>query len=119
MVSLLRLTLVDPPSADGEVIACTDDLAPRASVGSVPEGMDPTQHVEFIVTVGDFTEDIDLDGNAALAGAPGSQTEYAPSADWFDGEGGGAAHLGIIDLSADRRERRGARRRSHGHSRHR
>ncbi|MGM7698100.1 hypothetical protein [Microbacterium sp. A84] len=83
----VTVALVDPPSADGAETVCTADLSPRASIGGVPEGVDPTQDVEFIVTVGDVTDDVDLDGNSALAGTPGSETEYAPSAGWFDDEG--------------------------------
>lgn len=83
----VTVSLADPPSSDGAEKACTSDLAPRASVGAVPEGVDPTQDVEFIVTVGDVTDDVDLDGNPALKAAPGSSTDYAPSAGWFDDEG--------------------------------
>lgn len=64
--------------------ACTDDLVPRASLGAIPEGVDPTKNVELVVTLGDVTDDVDLDGNAALtAGAAGTD----PSAGWFDDEG--------------------------------
>lgn len=79
--------LVDPPSSDGAEKACTADLSARASLGALPEGVDPTKDVEFIVTVGDVTDDVDLDGNPALTGTPGSSTEFAPSAGWFDDEG--------------------------------
>lgn len=83
----VTVSLVDPPSSDGEEKACTADLAARASVGGIPEGVDPTKDVEFVVTVGDVTDDVDLDGNSALTGTPGSSTEYAPSAGWFDDDG--------------------------------
>ena len=87
----VTVSLADAPSGDGadddEARACTEDLAPRASIGAVPEGVDPTQDVEFIVTVGEVTDDVDLDGNPALSGTPGGSTEYAPSAGWFDDEG--------------------------------
>lgn len=83
----VTVSLVDPPSSDGAEQACTADLAPRASVGGMPEGVDPTKDVEFVVTVGDVTDDVDLDGNSALTGTPGSSTEYAPSAGWFDDDG--------------------------------
>src|SRR5690606_37900992 len=82
----VRVALADAPT-DDEVIACTDDHAPRASIGALPEGVDPTQDVEVIVTVGDITDDVDLDGNPELTGVPGQPTEYAPSAGWFDDEG--------------------------------
>ncbi|MGY1551378.1 hypothetical protein ACW5CM_06255 [Microbacterium sp. A588] len=83
----VTVALVDAPSADGAETACTDDLVPRASIGGVPEGVDPKQDVEFIVTAGDVTDDIDLDGNAALAGTPGEPSDFLPSAGWFDDEG--------------------------------
>lgn len=83
----VTVSLVDPPSTDGEEKACTSDLAPRASVGGLPEGVDPTKDVELMVTVGDVTDDVDLDGNLALTGIPGTSTEFAPSAGWFDDEG--------------------------------
>lgn len=61
--------------------ACTEDLGPRASLGALPEGVDPTQDVELVVTLGDVTDDVDLDGNPAFtANAPGTD----PSAGWFD-----------------------------------
>ncbi|WP_243231789.1 hypothetical protein [Microbacterium sp. CIAB417] len=78
----VRVTVTDPdPDA-----ACTADYAPRASVGALPDGVDPAQDVELVVTYGDVTDDVDLDGDAELTGVPGSQTEYAPSAGWFDDE---------------------------------
>ena len=64
--------------------ACTADLAPRASLVALPEGVDPTQDVELIVSLGSATDDVDLDGNSALTGIPGESTDYAPSAGWFD-----------------------------------
>ncbi|MGM7668001.1 hypothetical protein [Microbacterium sp. A93] len=83
----VTVALADAPSADGAETACTADLAPRASIGGVPEGVDPTKDVEFVVTVDGVTDDAELDGNAALTGTPGSETDYAPSAGWFDDEG--------------------------------
>lgn len=83
----VTVSLVDPPSSDGAEKACTADLSARASVGAVPEGVDPTRDVEFIVTLDDITDDVDLDGNAALTAMPGTSTDYAPSAGWFDDEG--------------------------------
>ena len=64
--------------------ACTDDLVPRASLATLPDGVDPTKDVELIVTLGDFTDDVDLDGSAAVAAGA---AEYEPSAGWFDDEG--------------------------------
>ncbi len=83
----VTVSLIDAPSEDGTEKVCTADLAPRASVGALPEGVDPTQDVEFTVTLGEVTDDVDLDGNAGLTGIPGQPTEYAPSAGWFDDEG--------------------------------
>ena len=67
--------------------ACTDDLVPRASLGMLPEGVDPTKDVELIVTLGDITDDIDLDGNTALTKSAGTETDSLPSAGWFDDDG--------------------------------
>ncbi|MGK0716700.1 hypothetical protein ACR5KS_11710 [Leucobacter sp. W1153] len=64
--------------------ACTADYAARASVVVLPEGVDPTQDVELIITLGEASGDAELDGNPALAGVPGQPTDYAPSAGWFD-----------------------------------
>lgn len=66
------------------VVMCTDDYAPRASVGALPEGVDPTKEITLNVTYGDVVSDVDLDGDAALTGAPGTSTDYLPSAGWFD-----------------------------------
>lgn len=90
--------VVDSVTADGQTVsvalvdvdaeaACTADMAPRASVGALPEGVDPTREIEFVVSYGDVTDDVDLDGDAAFSGVPGSETEYAPSAGWFDDQG--------------------------------
>lgn len=83
----ITVGLIDSPGADGAETVCTADLAPRASIGGVPEGVDPTQDVEFIVTVDGVTDDVDLDGNTALAGIPGESTDFLPSAGWFDDAG--------------------------------
>lgn len=83
----VTVSLVDAPSDDGKEKACTSDFAPRASIGALPEGVDPTKDVELLVTFGDITDDVDLDGNPALAGVPGGATSYVPSAGWFDDEG--------------------------------
>lgn len=61
--------------------ACTDDLAPQALMVPVPEGVDVTREVEVQVVHGERTDSAELD---ALAEAPQGQTEYAPSAGWFD-----------------------------------
>jgi len=59
-------------------------MAPRASVGALPEGVDPTAEVTLQVTYGDIVGDVDVDGDPAFTGTPGSTTEYTPSAAWFD-----------------------------------
>lgn len=66
---------------DDDALACTSDLAPRASLGVLPEGVDPTKDVELIVTLGDVTDDIDLDGNPSFTSHAESNE---PSAGWFD-----------------------------------
>lgn len=76
----VTVSVVDP--ADAEV--CTADFAPRASVGALPEGVDPTREITLQVTYGAVSDDVDLDGNPAFAGLPGTSTEYAPSAGWID-----------------------------------
>lgn len=73
--------VMEEPNADQP---CTADLAPRATLVTLPEGVDPTRDVEFIVQFGTVTEDAELDGNAALTGTPGETTDFEPSAGWFD-----------------------------------
>lgn len=65
-------------------VMCTADYAPRASVGALPEGVDPTQEITLDVTYGDVVADVDLDGDAAFTSAPGTATDYLPSAGWID-----------------------------------
>lgn len=84
---IVSVTLVEPESQDGTEKACTADLAPRASIGALPEGVDPTQDITLNVTYGDITDDVDLDGDPAATGTPGAPTEYLPSAGWFDDGG--------------------------------
>jgi len=83
----VTLSLSDAPDDGGAEKVCTADFAPRASIGGLPAGVDPTKDVEFVVTLGEITEDVELDGNAALTGTPGDATDYLPSAGWFDDEG--------------------------------
>lgn len=78
----VSVTLVDP-EGDGEQ-ACTADMAARASVGALPEGVDPTKEITLQVTYGDVVDDVDLDGDPSFTGTPGSSTEYTPTAGWFD-----------------------------------
>lgn len=86
---------VDEVSADGQTVTvtlvdsdadevCTADMTQRASLGTLPEGVDPTQDVTLDVTYGELQDDVDLSGDAAFTGTPGSPTEYTPSAGWFD-----------------------------------
>ncbi len=83
--------------------ACTADLTARASIVSLPEGVDPTKDVELLVTLGELTGDTGLDGNAKLTGVPGEPTDYLPSAGWFDDDGlvlltwGSSTCLPIVD----------------------
>lgn len=80
----VSVTLVEPAAeGDGEK-ACTADMAARASVGALPEGVDPTKEITLQVTYGDVVDDVDLDGDPSFSGMPGSSTEYTPSAGWFD-----------------------------------
>jgi hypothetical protein len=86
--------VVESATAEGQTVTvvladatadtvCTADWAPRASASAVPDGVDPTQDVELVVTYGDVTDDVDLDGDPRLAGTTGS-TDYASSAGWAD-----------------------------------
>lgn len=63
---------------------CTADYAPRASVVTLPAGVDPTQDVEVAVVFDSVTGDTVLEGNASLTGTPGDSTDYQPTAGWFD-----------------------------------
>lgn len=83
----VSVTLVDPQSEGATEQACTADLAPRASVGALPEGVDPTKDVTLVVTYGDLLDEIDVDGDPGATATPGSPTEYQPSAAWFDDGG--------------------------------
>lgn len=80
----VTVTLVEPDAEGATEKACTADLAPRASVGGLPEGVDPTMDITLQVTYGDITDDVDVDGDPDATGTPGSSTEYQPSAGWFD-----------------------------------
>lgn len=79
----VTVTLVDPDESQ----PCTKDLAPRASIGALPEGVDPKSDITLNVTYGDLTDDVDLDGDPAATGTPGTTTEFQPSAGWFDDGG--------------------------------
>lgn len=86
----------DKITADGQTVRvtldegdphqpCTDDYTGRASSLPLPEGIDPTQDVELVITLGDVTGEVGLRGSAALTGTPGEPTDYEPSAGWLDG----------------------------------
>ncbi|MCP2635374.1 hypothetical protein K0817_002195 [Microbacterium sp. HD4P20] len=79
--AVLDVELIEPP----EDIVCTRDLAPRATIVAVPEGVDPTQELEIRVTLGDSHGDTDLDGVAGLDAS--GETDYLPSAGWTDDDG--------------------------------
>lgn len=79
----VSMTLVDP-EGDGAEKACTADLAPRATIGALPDGVDPKSEITLQVSYGDLTDDVDLDGDPNATGTPGTSTEYMPSAGWFD-----------------------------------
>ena len=83
----VRVSLVDAPAVEGSEPICTADLAPRATLAALPEGVDPTKDVELVVTLGDITDDVDLDGNPGLTGVPGETTTFEPSAGWFEDQG--------------------------------
>ncbi|MBT2473479.1 hypothetical protein J7E68_02535 [Microbacterium sp. ISL-103] len=80
----VSVTLVEPAPEGEDEQACTADMSPRASVGALPEGVDPTKEVALQVTYGDVVDDVELDGDASFTGTPGTSTEYAPTAGWFD-----------------------------------
>ena len=82
----VTLNLVDLDAEDGKEKVCTADFAPRASIGALPEGVDPTAEITLQVTYGDIVDDVELDGDPAFTGKPGTSTEYQPSAGWFDDE---------------------------------
>lgn len=67
--------------------ACTRDYVPRASFVSLPEGVDPSQDVEIVIT-GAFAGDTDLDGIPGFVPpAAGEVADMLPSAGWFDDGG--------------------------------
>jgi len=70
----VAVTLADPT---GDAV-CTADYAPRASLVSLPEGVDAAATLELTVTLGDSRGAVALD---AYSGA--TVAEYAPSAGWI------------------------------------
>ncbi|MDQ0726764.1 hypothetical protein QFZ21_001764 [Microbacterium sp. W4I20] len=88
---------VDQVSADGQTVtvtlvdvpgdaACTKDLVPRASLGALPEGVDPKSDITLQVTYGDVNDDVDIDGDPAATGESGLETGMSTAA-WFDDGG--------------------------------
>lgn len=82
----VTVTLVDPEGDDGEAAACTKDLVPRASLGELPAGVDPTAEITLQVTYGDLRDDVELDGDPQATGTSGLDSG-TPSAAWFDDGG--------------------------------
>ena len=76
---------------DPEAQACTRDYVPRASLVTLPAGVDPAADLEIVVT-GTYAGEASLAGDPALTGIPGGMTEYLPSAGWYD-------HGGFLVLS--------------------
>lgn len=66
------VTLTDPADR-----ACTRDLAPRASLAWLPEGVDAGAPIDLVVTYGDKTGDVGLDAYAGPEVEP-----FTPSAGW-------------------------------------
>lgn len=79
---VLQVTLVDGP----EDQACTRDMAPRASLVGVPDGVDPADDLEISVSYADASGETVLVGVPGLAG-PGGESDFAPSAGWVAGQG--------------------------------
>ncbi len=72
---------------------CTADYTARASAVGVPEGVDPREDVTIHVNYGDQKASLELDGESGLTGAPGTPTDYLPSAAWVQDD------LGIVLLT--------------------
>ncbi|KAA9130404.1 hypothetical protein [Microbacterium caowuchunii] len=81
---VLSVTLLDPPPVGEETErACTADMAPRATLVGLPEGIDPAQDLDVRVTYASAVGDTELDGVPGLA-APTTPTDYEPSAGWVE-----------------------------------
>ncbi|WP_434970488.1 hypothetical protein [Microbacterium sp. bgisy207] len=78
----LAVELVEP-DAD---TACTRDLVPRATLVTVPDGVDPSEDLEIWVTGDGYYGDVSLAGVEGLAG-PGGTTDYEPTAGWTQQQG--------------------------------
>ena len=78
----LSVTLVEPDAAT----ACTRDLVPRATLVSVPEGVDPSKDLSITVSGdNDYKATTELEGVEGLAGD--GETDYLPSAGWTGTDG--------------------------------
>ena len=63
------------------------DLVPRATLVTVPNGVDPSQDLEIWVTSeAGYYGDVTLAGASGLAG-PGGETDYEPTAGWTQQQG--------------------------------
>lgn len=82
----VAVTLVEPQGDGASGPVCTDDLAPRASVGALPEGVDRTAEITLRVNYGDAAEDVELEGRPEAEGSAGEETGE-PSASWYDDGG--------------------------------
>ncbi|MFB8188138.1 hypothetical protein ACFC14_02365 [Microbacterium sp. NPDC055988] len=79
----VSVTLADPQGDQ----PCTADMGPRASLGAFPEGVDPSKDVELLIEYDDLRGAVELKADEAFAAASTSETEFAPSAGWFDDRG--------------------------------
>lgn len=80
---VLNVTLLDPTAVGETERACSADLAPRASLVGLPEGVDPSKDLDIRVTYASAVGDTELDGVPGLA-APTTATDYEPSAGWVE-----------------------------------
>lgn len=64
---------------------CTADIAPRVTLASVPEGVDPTKDITLHVSGDGIAGSASIPGVAGLAA--GGATDYAPSAGWTGVDG--------------------------------
>ncbi|WP_460775613.1 hypothetical protein [Microbacterium sp. GXF7504] len=76
----IEVVLADPAELEPER-PCTEDYRARVTVVGVPEGVDASQPHPVSVTLGAGSGTTELPGLADAA-APGTPTDYAPSAGW-------------------------------------
>lgn len=67
---------------------CTADYTARASAVGTPEGVNPHEDVTIHVSYGEQGASLELGGEEKLQGAPGTPTDYLPSAAWVQGDSG-------------------------------